>query len=414
MNTIGCMDWQDIVQKVRLIKENFERSYKCLNTDRPTKDDTLMKHVEILFSSLEEIRVTLNVYYSRLTQSHKAAAHNFFWDVRGRLINVLARRNISVELPLTLHEEIPQSQLKDLILAASISSKDILQEPSYSDSKEVENMPQSATEFLGLALKIVPVYDGKPENLQSFLDALDLLDSVKETHESIAVNVVKTKLTGSARNLVSNETTINEVARKLKGSVKGESTEVLTAKLMNVKQNNRSANVFVNEVEELTKALSNAYIADGLTHELAEKYSTQTAVKAMTKNASSDRVRLIMASGNFGTMNDAVSKFVNSCTETTSSTSGIMYYNSDWNRSGYGQGRGRGNNRGRGRGNQRGRGNGNGRGRGYGNRGRGRGGNNSYWSNDGNSNRNVRVVVQDHNDSENQNRPLRDQWSESQ
>lgn len=41
-----------------------------------------------------------------------------------------------------------------------------------------------------------------------FFDPLDLVESIKETHENIAVNFIKTKLKGSARNLLSNESTI--------------------------------------------------------------------------------------------------------------------------------------------------------------------------------------------------------------
>ncbi|XP_041565688.1 N66 matrix protein-like [Drosophila elegans] len=60
----------------------------------------------------------------------------------------------------------------------------------------------------------------------------------------------------------------------------------------------------------------------------------------MTKNCTIDKVKLIMQAGNFNTMNDVISKFVNNS---------VLYYNN------YTQ---RGGNRGRGgRGNFRGRGN---------------------------------------------------------
>lgn len=393
------MDWQTILNKLRLIKIEFEKSYKCINIDRPTKDETLLKHVEKLFRCLEEIRVILNVHYSRLTQSHKAAADNFFTDIRGRLENVLSRRNIQADIPNSLHEEIKYAAcVKEIALTASNNQ---LPSPSSPEEKIV-NMSLSVTEFIGLITKIIPEFDGKFTNLQSFFDALDLVESIKETHENIAVNVIKTKLKGSARNLISNESTIVSIKTTLKQVVKGESTEVLTAKIMNVRQGNKSANLFVSEVEELTKALSNAYISDGLPLQLAEKYSTQVAVKSMTKNASNDRVRLIMESGNFVTMNDAVSKFVSSCTD-ISSTSDVRYFKSNWNGHRNGRGRGNGNNRGRGQGRYRG------------NNRRGSGNHNSNWNNNtnvnsrDNRNRNVRVVNEEHNDSGNLNHPLREQ-----
>jgi len=84
---------------------------------------------------------------------------------------------------------------------------------------------------------------------------------------------------------------------------------------MNLQQRNKTANLYTQEVEQMIKALEGAYITDGLPLELARSYSTQHAVKAMTKSCTIDKVKLIMQAGTFNTMNDAVSKFVNSCIE---------------------------------------------------------------------------------------------------
>ena len=72
------MNWNDILQKCRQLREKFDKSYKCLNTDRQIKDETLNKHLEILFSTLEKIRVILNVNYDRLSPSNKSTAFAFF------------------------------------------------------------------------------------------------------------------------------------------------------------------------------------------------------------------------------------------------------------------------------------------------------------------------------------------------
>lgn len=350
------MEWQLIVSKVRLIKEKFDRSLKCLNTDRPTRDETVEKHINVLFQSLEEIRVVLNVHYSRLTTSHKSAADNFFTDVRGKLVSVLSRRGLDAKVPTNLHETIIYNAKTANPQDTASTSK--IQPLPRSNELVNEDMALTIVEFLGLASKILPAFDGKSENLRSFLDALTLLNSVKGTHESVAVELIKTKLKGTARNLISSESTIQEIIGKLQISVKGESTEVLTAKILNIRQNAKSANNFVQEIEELTKSLANAYIADGLPGSLAEKYSTQVAVKSMVKNASSERVRLIMESGTFGNMNEAVTKFVNSCTDNTSGSNVLFYKSRSGNRGsrGGGNGRGHGGNYNRGRGNTRGRG----------------------------------------------------------
>lgn len=388
------MDWIDIIGVARIIKEqNFDRSYKSLKVDRPIGNETLGRHLKILFEALEKIRTFLKGYYDNLTPSHKIAAEAYFLDVRNKLANLLESKGIENRLSVSFHDEVV-FYIKLEEVGENIDCESLTK--LFDIANEAGNMTQSVTDFLGLATRVIPDFNGSSENLQSFLDALDLIDSVKETHKQIAVRVIKTKLKGTARNLISSEGTIKDIIITLRKSVKGESTEVITAKILNIRQGNKTANSFVSEIEELTKALSNAYISDGLPVELAQKYSTQVAVKTMSKNASSDRVRLIMESGNFSTMNDAVSKFVSSCTEGMS-TFDVRYYNSKWY--------GRGNSRGRGNGHYRGRGR-------YYRNNRGRGSNNHNFdsrNNKGNRNRNVRILTEENNDSGNLNLPLGEQ-----
>ncbi|XP_043659797.1 GATOR complex protein WDR24-like [Drosophila teissieri] len=108
----------------------------------------------------------------------------------------------------------------------------------------ISEMAQTVTEFIRLATSLIPEFDGRHENLQSFLDALGLLDSLKGAHETTAVSLIKTKLKGHARNLISNEQTINEIIAQLSTAVKGESVEVISAKLLNLQQKNKTANQY--------------------------------------------------------------------------------------------------------------------------------------------------------------------------
>jgi len=124
--------------------------------------------------------------------------------------------------------------------------------------------------------------------------------------------------------------------------------EVLSAKLIDLQQRNKTDNQYTQEVEQMTKSLEGAYITDGLPLELARSHSTQHAVKEMTKNCTIDKVKLIMQAGTLDTMNDAISKFVNSCTEATGQPNTVLYYKNYPQRGGnHGRGNYRGNFRGR-------------------------------------------------------------------
>lgn len=116
-------------------------------------------------------------------------------------------------------------------------------------------MSQTPVEFLKLASSLIPEFDGKAADLQGFIDALNLVDSLKGSHEEIAVSLIKTKLKGYARSLISNERSVPAIINTLyKIQIQ-----------------------YTREVHKLTKSLERAYINDGLTPELARKYSETLA-----------------------------------------------------------------------------------------------------------------------------------------
>lgn len=294
----------------------------------------------------------------------------------------------------------------DILLTSSETSKfdPILEGDSYSESDTEldDTMTQTTIEFLNTASKLIPDFDGKFENLRSFLDALSLVDTLKGSQEAVALSLIKTKLKGTARNSINDEASIQQIITKLSGSVKGESVEVLSAKILNIRQNNKSANAYCNEIETLTKSLEGAYISDGLTCEQATRYSTQVAVKAMTKNCTIDKVKLIMEAGQFHNMNDAIGKFVSSCTEATGQQNTVLHFGNR-SRGSYQGGRskfrGRGNYH-----NNRNRYNGNGNSNYRGNNNNRRGQNRNRQQNRDNGNN---VWTTNNEGSENPNTPLR-------
>lgn len=81
-------------------------------------------------------------------------------------------------------------------------------------------MTLSSTEFLGSAAELISDFDGKHENLR-FLDSVELINSIKESYENLAVNLIKTKLKGTTRNLIKNESTLGDIITKLTNCVEG-------------------------------------------------------------------------------------------------------------------------------------------------------------------------------------------------
>lgn len=273
--------------------------------------------------------------------------------------------------------------------AFEIVAEDKLQNFNESESEEKTDTEDedmtTKSEFLKEASKLIPSFDGNPDNLLSFIDALELVNDDVGNHMDTAIRLIKTKLTGKARNCISDDdNTILKIITRLKAKVQGESSKLLTGKLLNLKQNSKSANTYVDEIQKLTESLKTAFITEGLTSDLADQYSTDQAVRAMKQNANNDKVKLVMESGQFHNLNEAVSKFI-SASNDVGITGSVFFMSNN-----------RGNYRGRRRGHSYYRGNhGN-----YNNRGRGKPQNSQYR---GNSRGNYRG----RNNYYNQNRQVR-------
>lgn len=350
--------WDKILTELIARKGEADRAYKCINKSVPIRRETIIKHCIAILAALNGIAEILRNLPVEIATVHKEQGQEIFISVRDKLIAALGKHNIEAEVPSTYTEDI-QIEFEELYLKNEDDSQ--LEKEEYTENllsgyHSVEKhqfkqnpietkMPVTAVEFIKLASSILPEFDGSVENLTRFLDAIDILEQIKETHEATAVLIVKTKLKGTARNLINNEQTLQQIKDRLKTKVKGESVEVLIAKIMNIQQRNKTANQYTSEIETLTKSLEGAYISDGLTSELATKYATQTAVKAMCKNCSMDSVKLIMQAGTFTTMNDAISKFTNSCTDASGNPNTILYINQ--NRGSYHGNYRQSNNRGR-------------------------------------------------------------------
>lgn len=393
--------WSEVLNKLKSYEGQIRRSYKCLNKNRGIRNETIEKHKKILLDNFESLRTFLIGYENKLKTDHNKEAIAIYNNCRDRILKVSAKHSLHVKIPHSLTEGAKyecSSESEDL----SEDDTEINKELESVENENSTDMPQTSIEFLQTVTRILPDFDGKHENLQSFIDALSILETIKETHETLAVNVIKTKLKGTARNLISSETTIQQIISKLRSTVKGETVGVLSAKLMNIKQQNKNTTAYVKEIEELTKALESAYISDGLTLETAGKYATQVAVKSMAKNTQNEQVKIIMRAGQFQTMDELIMKYVDTCTETKDSS--VMHFRNRRGRSF--RGRGHNNNRWRNN-NQNSNGN-NTSNRNY-NANRGRGHRNFNNNNRGYNNNNhyrtsnVRAITQQEHETETEN-----------
>lgn len=80
----------------------------------------------------------------------------------------------------------------------------------------LEEVDMDAVEFIRYASSILKDnFDGHPSQLQSFLEALKLISDTMGNNQNTAVHFIKTRLTGKARVVITNENTVAQIREKL-------------------------------------------------------------------------------------------------------------------------------------------------------------------------------------------------------
>lgn len=391
------MEWEQLSQEIREIKEKFDKSYKCVSQNRNIQKDTLNRHANILVQSFNDVRILVHENRELINKTNWSKVSKFLIKLRSNLINVKEKHQLDIFIPtilntpLTLESleeqqsvelnsdseneeieiketnpeneetEIKETDLNDLTIPALITlstqGDDIEQENELNSSSGTidfkENIVTMADqiikdrEYVKQVSSSIPEFDGNKLSLNRFLTALRIVDRTKGDQEDLAIEVIKSKITGTILYKVQNEPTIKKIIDKLKDNVKGESPDVLKAKLLNMKQKGKTASQYATEMDNLRKQLEAAFIDNGLDPDNAEKFSTKESISAMIKNCEHEKLKVILEAGNFVTFNDVMGKYIHCSTEMTGSASTVLFQRGRNNRGGsYPPQRGRGNGRG--------------------------------------------------------------------
>lgn len=315
--------WNDIQDEFEAIKSEFDRVYKCLNKKQKLSEDTENKHKFNIIDQYNTLIIIYNNNYKLLRAEHILFLENELFVLRDRLLNLFTKLKFNISIPYSIKELInvdKQSPFFEEILNFDIDIVDMA----------------TKKDFIKDNGKLIPEFNGDIDDLQRFIDALTLVKEDVGNHEVTAVQLIKTKLSGKARTCIDDrDNTIDRVIDKLKLSVKGETSEVLMGRLMNLKQNSKSASAYTEDIVKLVDSLKTAYIEEGLTYDIADKFATKEAIRAMQKNGNSDDVKFVMKAGNFVDMNEAISKFI--AVSNDQSAKPVMYMNMNRNFRGRGK-----------------------------------------------------------------------------
>lgn len=159
------------------------------------------------------------------------------------------------------------------------------------------------------ATAIVPMYDGAPDDLDAFIDAINLLAELTAAENiATAVKFVKTRLTKKARlGLPNNLANLTDIANDLKTRCKSQvKPESIIAKLKQIKK--KSTTEMCDEIENLTLQLKSLYMEQQVPENVANSMATRVGLESLINGVSSQETKIILKAGNFTNIKDAILK----------------------------------------------------------------------------------------------------------
>nr|CAI5830010.1 unnamed protein product [Callosobruchus analis] len=245
--------WEDIWSKLTNLKQ------KVINESKRV----LKKQVPTTESVRAEIRDNLLIHYNQFVKeviNIQSALDDGQFNLVKKLFFSFKRSRSKIIPGIKSANQIPTSCI-ELIKA------DVLDEDLNFDEEELEtpksdtqttgnpidqlllNMATTNFEFFNFAAKILPnEFDGPPQRLQSFIDALNLLKVNSVGHEE---NV----RIGKARDLVSDNDSLEDIITKLTTGIRTDCSQMVSSKLLALKKSNKDTTKYASEVEELAASL---------------------------------------------------------------------------------------------------------------------------------------------------------------
>lgn len=166
---------------------------------------------------------------------------------------------------------------------------------------------------IDVAIKMIPEFDGNRVNLHRFITCCDIVDEelCPETDEGLLLNIIKTKLTGSAYNNTKHKTFANwlELKNILAENFSDKRTiPQVQSELLNVRQlPNEDVRAYANRVEKLLFELNDVCIeSEGEVAKASiENLNSKSALRGFVEGLNSS-IRLIVKASRFKTLTEAI------------------------------------------------------------------------------------------------------------
>lgn len=197
--------------------------------------------------------------------------------------------------------------------------------------KKVGKKTMEASDFLRLcASQINKNYAGDPLGLDSFIDSIELLETMATTTElkKILFSFIKTKLEGRAREyIVGTVTTIDHIKTQLKTTIKPDNSKVVEGRILNLKYNSQTSEEFAEKANNLADALRRTLIIEGMTPTKASEITIEKTIELCRRNIHNDMIKAVLESTKFESPKDVIAKMFVQIDKTRTEHQVLIYKN---------------------------------------------------------------------------------------
>lgn len=293
-----------------------------------------MDQVDSLLADLKKILVNLkknpNRRYMRATLLNKLNQSRIYYNEILDLIDLFGKtnQNFFLKSARLLYGEIKTLIDSKLDRNHLISFKTLAKVSLSFLHLHKRNMANPKVD-VKLGTTLIQMYDGAPQHLDAFIDSVNLFNDTvqsdfaaataaqKQTAQVTVVKLVKSRLTGVARQVIAGADDLQGIIDAVKQHCESKITsDNVLAKLKATRQKD-SIETFCNEVETLTTQLKSCYVREEIPANRANTMATKKGVEALISGSKNTDTKLILKAGTFNKINDAIQKVMEN-NETTS------------------------------------------------------------------------------------------------
>lgn len=338
---------QHLMEKLQELKYNLEiiliNIKKTIN--RPyTTDGTKLKIKEIQQIITEVNKIQTELHALGLDSREKNTLDHIIQTIRSLKTDSLTileswliirskDKSLSEQVELEIENSIDNANKSELELKETdknseqgdLQKSTLAEKTTQTTKKVMEN-----SDFLKIcSAHINKTYSGDPLGLQSFIDSINLLETLATTTglKAFLVNFLKTRIEGTARELLNdNHNTTLSIINELRTHIKPDSSKVIEGRMLSLRISNTNSDDFSKRVEELSDSLRRSLVVEGISHAKATEMSIDKTIELCRKNTNSDLVKSVLESARFDSPKEVVAKLLTQ-TEKTKKEQQVYSFN---------------------------------------------------------------------------------------